>query len=263
MAEEPDGWTEVVDALARLAARLPAGHVRAWAAVLRRRCEPGRSLEAELIAGVPGGGSAPLAADLAAVWRRSPATSGEAMALALLAASEVSERAERHRAQMVVTGPSTSEQSTRLTSAAITQLVDSARHELLVVSFAAYRSAGLVGALAAAAARGVRVDLVLEDTTGASGAFTGLAGKAGFWHWPRAERGAGGRASLHAKVVAADRKHALVGSANLTGHALNENIEAGVLLHAPLAVDRLVGHFRSLMHADGPLRPLRGGGRQW
>ena len=46
---------------------------------------------------------------------------------------------------------------------------------------------------------------------------------------------------------------ALVGSANLTGHALHHSIEVGVLVRDPVQVKRLVGHFRSLMSSEGPL----------
>lgn len=257
MTKESGFRRGLVDTVVRIAAQLPARQAHAWAAILRRHPGPDQALEAELIAAAPGGGSASLASTLAAQWRREPKVPGTALALALLTASETSERAERLRAQVVVTGPSTPEQPTRLTSAAVFQLVASARRELLVVSFAAYRSAGLVGALAAATDRGVRIDLVLEDSTGAADAFSALQGRVRFWHWPSAERGANGRAALHAKVIAADCSSALVGSANLTGRALNENIEVGVFLRDPRTVRRIVGHFRALMGEDGPLKLLK------
>ncbi|MFE7756296.1 phospholipase D-like domain-containing protein [Streptomyces sp. NPDC057429] len=45
----------------------------------------------------------------------------------------------------------------------------------------------------------------------------------------RGRKGAA-RSSLHAKVIAADRRVALLGSANLTGRALTDNVEIGVIL---------------------------------
>src|SRR5699024_460794 len=58
--------------------------------------------------------------------------------------------------------------------------------------------------------------------------------------------------AVHRNSWAADQDLVLVGSANLTGHALHHNIEVGVLVRDPVQVKRLVGHFRSLMGPDGP-----------
>jgi len=95
----------------------------------------------------------------------------------------------------------------------------------VLVSFAAHGVTEVVRELELAAGRGVRVDLVLEDTldrggalrVGAgSGAFDLLAGRVNVWHWPPANRGAGGRAALHAKLVVADGRSVLLSSANFT-----------------------------------------------
>lgn len=94
---------------------------------------------------------------------------------------------------------------------------------------------------------------------GAAAAFDTLRGRARFWHWPQHQRPVMGRsrAALHAKLIAADRQVALLGSANLTDRALAFNIEIGVVLREPDAVRRIVGHFRGLMDAEnGPLRRL-------
>lgn len=259
-AREADPAPGLIDVIVRIAERLPDAQAQAWAEVLRHLPHPGSDVEAALIGASSGGGPASLASDLAAAWRSDGSASGAELSLALLAASRASERSERHRAQVVITGPSSGAGTTRLTGAAVTQLIGSARRELLVVSYAAHRSARLVGALAAASKRGVRVDLVLEESTNAADAFSGLAGQVGIWQWPAGQRGAGGKAALHAKVIAADRSEALVGSANLTGRALNDNIEVGILLRDPRAVGRIVAHFRSLMRDKGPLYRLDGSG---
>ena len=66
------------------------------------------------------------------------------------------------------------------------------------------------------------------------------------------------RAALHAKLVAADERVALLGSANLTDKALAVNLELGVIIRDPGTVRRIVRHFRSLMEPGaGPLEPLR------
>jgi phosphatidylserine/phosphatidylglycerophosphate/cardiolipin synthase-like enzyme len=63
---------------------------------------------------------------------------------------------------------------------------------------------------------------------------------------------------LHAKLIAADRHTALIDSANLTDRALDDNIELGVVLRAPSAVDPVVDHFRRLIAPDnGRMRRVR------
>jgi phosphatidylserine/phosphatidylglycerophosphate/cardiolipin synthase-like enzyme len=70
------------------------------------------------------------------------------------------------------------------------------------------------------------------------------------------------RAALHAKLVAADERVALLGSANLTDKALAHNLELGALIHDLSVVRRIVHHFRSLMRPAGPLeRVAIGAGR--
>ncbi|WP_017591343.1 DISARM system phospholipase D-like protein DrmC [Nocardiopsis potens] len=241
--------------IAALAEHLPSPLARSWAEVLSASDTLER-LPERLLAAYPGPGLAHRATELAEAWRYAPDLSGPAVAAALVAASAAAARADERRARVVVTGPAVQGSPTRLTAAAVVQLIRSAREELLVVSFAAHRSARLAGELRAAAARGVTVDLVLEDSTGAAAPLSLLDGHARFWNWPPENRGGEGKASLHAKVLAADRERALVGSANLTGRALNDNIEVGVLLNDPQTVGGVVGHFRSLMRQEGPLRPV-------
>lgn len=70
--------------------------------------------------------------------------------------------------------------------------------------------------------------------------------------WHRA--GGTDHTSLHAKVIAADRHTALLGSANLTGHGLSRNVESGVILRDSRAVGRPVDHLRWLTGPEGLLR---------
>lgn len=218
-------------------------------------------LAAELLDARAGHGLAPLAEQLVAAWRDEPDTPGEAVALALATAAETSERMAQHRSDVAVTGPGSSHTATRLTPAVVTEAIRDARAELLVVTFAAAGIADVVTELVRAAERGVRIDVVLDDTTGARDAFRRLDGAASFWHWPAERRGADGRAAMHAKLLAADRSWALVGSANLTGRAMRENLELGVLLRDSAAVERVVRHVHTLMGSHGPLVRVLGNAR--
>ncbi|MFS0695055.1 phospholipase D-like domain-containing protein [Streptomyces nitrosporeus] len=81
-----------------------------------------------------------------------------------------------------------------------------------------------------------------EESTSAARAFGTLGERVRIWH--RAEASA--RGSLHAKVITADRRIALLGSANLTDRALYDNVEIGITLRDRRTVSRLTDHFHWL-----------------
>ncbi|HUY47187.1 MAG TPA: DISARM system phospholipase D-like protein DrmC [Streptosporangiaceae bacterium] len=264
--------------IASLAERLPSGHVTAWARVLRSVTaeavmSQGRQVEAQLIEAKPGFALGGAAARLVAAWRAAnPVPSGEAVALALEAAALVQADAAARRSDVVVSGPASSSVPVRLTSSVISGIIRDCHESLLVVSFAAFGVAEVVTELHRAAERGVRIDLVLEGAeadggtlrgaVGASAAFEGMGRDATFWTWPAKRRPVVGtsRAALHAKLIAADERVALLGSANLTDKALAHNLELGVLIHDPDVVRRIVRHFQSLMKpGTGPLEPVAPG----
>jgi phosphatidylserine/phosphatidylglycerophosphate/cardiolipin synthase-like enzyme len=114
----------------------------------------------------------------------------------------------------------------------------------------------VIAALNAAIAGGVHVDLVLETAEDSAGKLTydqlrdflRLEGVA-IWHWPSSARPVPGT-SLHAKAIVADCAVALVTSANLTGHALIQNIELGLLIRDESVAGRIDEHVRGLMRRD-------------
>ena len=81
---------------------------------------------------------------------------------------------------------------------------------------------------------------------------------ANFWIWPAGRRPVGSsRAALHVKLIAADERVALLGSANLTDKALASNLELGVIIRDPDLVRQVLRHFRSLMKpGTGPLESM-------
>ncbi|GGT82660.1 hypothetical protein GCM10010244_03950 [Streptomyces coeruleorubidus] len=144
-------------------------------------------------------------------------------------------------AQVVVSGPMSAALPTRLTSGVAVEVIRSADTSLLIASFAAHGARDVVTEIGRAVGRGVQVDLLLEESTQAAAAFTALPDKVHVWHR------VGASAVLHAKLIAADRHTALLGSANLTDRALSDNIELGVVLRDPSTVEPLVAHFRWLL----------------
>jgi cardiolipin synthase C len=271
-----DGGLTVV--IASVTERLPAEHVAAWAQLLRTVTAEAvvaqaKEVEAWLIDAKPGFALGGAAARLVAAWRAAdPVPSGMAVALALEVAALVHADAAGRGSAVVVSGPASSSVPVRLTSAVISGIIRDCRTSLLIVSFAAFGVAGVIAELHNAAERGVRIDLVLESAEadggalhgplGASAAFAAIRREATFWTWPAARRPMAGasRAAMHAKLVAADAKVALLSSANLTDKALGDNLEVGLLVRDPDVVRRIVGHFHSLMQPGiGPLEPVQDG----
>jgi phosphatidylserine/phosphatidylglycerophosphate/cardiolipin synthase-like enzyme len=161
----------------------------------------------------------------------------------------------------VWTGPATSEMTVRLSRAALLEVISIARHRLILVSYAAYKVDELVAALLGARGRGVDIRFVLETAEASAGAltfdgaaaFAALVGKARFYIWPAKMRPPGGK--LHVKAAIADEYAALVTSANLTGAALDENMELGLLVRGGGVPRRLSRHFMGLID-DGVLESV-------
>ena len=125
------------------------------------------------------------------------------------------------------------------------------------MSFAAYKVEAIVDAIGEAADRGVKVRLILETaktergtlTFGAAASFDEVRDKVLIFEWPAEKRPIldHGRASLHAKTAVADDHIALVTSANLTGLAISENMELGLLIRGGPVPGRLRSHFAELI----------------
>lgn len=161
---------------------------------------------------------------------------------ALLGAAEATRRIRATRqVDIVWTGPASTVRTARLTEAVVAELVREAGREILLVSYATRPDAAVADALDAAVAAGVEVVALFERSED-NPAYRGLAQPLpGLRYrrlaWPAAARTPG--ASMHAKLLVVDGVTALVGSANLTGRAMAQNLECGVLIrggHEPGAI---------------------------
>ncbi|MFB7952754.1 DISARM system phospholipase D-like protein DrmC [Streptomyces sp. NPDC056045] len=261
------------EVLSGLVATLPATHLAAWINVLRTVHTPDGRTESRLVAAHPGVGLGPRAGLLLSVWRSTdPQLPGCALALALEAAGRRYEQdLATHHVEIAVSGPVSDAVSVRLTASVAIQVIRAANARLLVTSYAAFGIQEIVSEIRAAADRGVSVDLVLETARSSGGRLHGDGdGRTAFyelrfhpdvrlWQWANDERhGPGGRyGSMHAKVIAADRNIALLGSANLTDNAYSDNLEVGAVIRDPRAIASLVDHFTNLMYStDGSLTRL-------
>lgn len=155
----------------------------------------------------------------------------------------------------VWTGPASATRHGRLTLAALSDLIAEAEQEIVLVSYATLPSAKIRGALLEATARGVALTLLFErpsDNPAFRGHDNPLPDLAATrLHWPAAAREH--HASMHAKLLVVDRHTALVGSANLTDHGLERNLECGLLIRGGRIPAMLVEHLltaEGLRHAD-------------
>lgn len=150
---------------------------------------------------------------------------------AISAASHV-HHATTGTVDVVWTGPQVDGTEGRLTLATVVDLIAQARHDILLVSYAAHSDPNLTAALHAAADRGVSITLLLErpeDNPSYKAYGTPFPGlRATRLAWPAGNREPG--SSMHAKVLVIDDDVALVGSANLTSKAMETNLEFGLLV---------------------------------
>ena len=177
------------------------------------------------------------------IWQtQAPTLPPTSIALALQTAQVTLHRQRRAQTvELVWTGP-TSGQPLRRTAQVLQSVIDEARHDLLIVSFAVYDIPEIGAALLRAAQRGVRLSLVIESPQASAGkvAYDGLAAfgaavraAARVYQWPLASRPTdphGRHGALHAKCALADAQTLLLSSANLTRYALDLNMELGVLI---------------------------------
>jgi phosphatidylserine/phosphatidylglycerophosphate/cardiolipin synthase-like enzyme len=185
-----------------------------------------------------------------------------------ICASVVSDWQREQYIELLWTGPSPDSQiPARRIDQVLYDLIDSAKREILLVTFAAHKISRLTDGLVRALNRGVHVRLILEFEETSEGQLSMdalnafpqvICQHAQIYYWPldKRERNASGRpGKLHAKVAVVDDR-AVFSSANLTDDAFTRNLELGTLISNAEILQRLRGHFDGLC-ADGTLMPLR------
>ena len=195
----------------------------------------------------------------------SPATL--ALMLKASAASVAVFRRQVPSTQVAWTGPKVEGSFLRATREVVRELLRQARAELLVVGYwIAARDDGegiieeVIGLLADAIMRGVAVRIVFDERVRPDGKDNrgillsawpqgAILPKIVTWRLPADDQ----HLKLHAKVLVADRRDALVTSANLTSYAMDRNMEMGVRIIGHPAGD-IAKHF-DLLEAAGVLEP--------
>lgn len=242
---------ELLDAIAALVSLVSPEKVQAVAARVRRT---DASNAAIFLAGMVGTPTASVVlGKLIEAWKTS-AISADELASMLLASSHLLTKANAEQStELVWTGPTTPFVSARRTEQALLQVINSANATLFITSFVAYDISSIISALNLAIERGVSVSMLLESSVAHGGSISiDAIGKMRLlvpsahlyaWH-DKSNEFIEGR--VHAKVAVADGKICFITSANLTGYAMEKNMETGVLITGGVAA-QLNNHLYSLI----------------
>lgn len=191
---------------------------------------------------------------LLSAWKRTGVSNDYLAGLLVGAAHAWNEAQKEVSVELVWTGPTTPFVATRRTEQVLLDLIRGAEKELFLVSFVAYDVPAIVEALNKAIEKSVVVRFLLESATSEGGSLEvdpianmrKTVPYAEYYAWTnKDEAHPGGR--VHAKVVVADRRIAFVSSANLTGHGLGKNMEAGVSIIGGDVPRSLHDHLRALI----------------
>lgn len=250
---------KLLDAVAAAASLLPPDKLQAIAN--RIRCaDPDKAVS--VLANVLNTPAAAVVVDrLVDAWRACEVSPNELASMLLAASHVLTQAMSRQSIELVWTGPTTPVVSARRTEQALLQVINAADHTLFMTSFVAYDVSTIIKALNAAADRGVTVSMLLELSQEHGGGINfdvigkmrTLVPEAKFYAWR--DKAAFSEGRVHAKVAIADDKMCFITSANLTGYAMDRNMEAGVLItggHIPGLLDE---HLRALA-ALNVIRPI-------
>jgi phosphatidylserine/phosphatidylglycerophosphate/cardiolipin synthase-like enzyme len=229
----PDKTEQLAESIRRLSGAQDARSLSSWSANPRAKSALTKLLAAWGGVGIP-------TAELAAM---------------LAAASAAYHRAkDEQEIELVWTGPSSKLIATRKTEQALLQVIDAAEQRLFITSFVAYDVASILNALRKAVDRGVEVSMLLESSDKHGGGVSmDVIGRmraalptARIYFWgDKGDSFAGGK--VHAKVAVCDETICFISSANLTGHAMEKNMEAGVLIRGGSLPIKLQNHLEALV----------------
>ncbi len=245
----------VIQAIADIAEAVTPEQLSSLVSVLEqhrddpRRC---RFKLSRLLSGVP-----QLYEAFDSAWTNSPICSPADLCLILRTAAHFSpQKRIQSPLQLAWTGPQTSKLQPRRMDAALREVIEAAKHRLFIVSFVFYPSAGLIQSLKNASTHGVQIQILLESSNAYGGTLDddpitqmklALADEPAsqsiqYYRWLHNENGC-----VHAKCAIADSEIAYISSANLTGRAMDDNMELGVVIKNHNEPAILQSHFDELI----------------
>lgn len=242
----------LLNAVVDLVALVSPAKASSIASALRGLANPGSAPNSNTLADTPAARAA--IRRVVAAWGQAQA-SGDEVAGMLIGASEARLRIERELSiELVWTGPTTPFVPTRRTEQVLLDLIDSATKNFFLVSFVAYDVPSVVTALNEAANRGVRLQILIEASINRGGTLSydpaitirSRIPSAEIFTWKnKANSFIGGR--VHAKIAVVDGMRAFISSANLTGNALDKNMEAGLLINGGVVPGTITDHLQALI----------------
>lgn len=169
---------------------------------------------------------------------------------------------EKESIELVCSGPTTFSSSFRNTYQALNEMIRDAKVSLLLVTYVIYDIKELSKELLEASKRGVSIRFIVETHTNDDSRNPydkikhigeDLLKRSEVFYWPddkrpRIQKGEFG--VIHAKCAVADKKVAFVTSANLTGRALDHNIEVGTLIIGGVVPNQINKHFDELIQIN-------------
>ncbi|MEO6080896.1 MAG: DISARM system phospholipase D-like protein DrmC [Steroidobacteraceae bacterium] len=243
---------ELLDAAVDLVALVSPAKVRSVASALRGLASPRAAPSANTLADTPAARAA--VGRVVDAWAKAHASADEVAGM-LLGASAARLRVERELSvELVWTGPTTRFVPTRRTEQVLLDLIAGATNDFFLVSFVAYNVPSVITALNEAGGRGVRLRMLLEAAMEHGGTLNydpaatmrSRVPLAELFTWKdKTEPFVDGK--VHAKVAVVDGARAFITSANLTGYALEKNMEAGVLISGGPVPRTLIDHLQGLI----------------
>lgn len=162
------------------------------------------------------------------------------------------------QAELVWSGPDSQLVPVRRSEQVLIDLINNAERSLHLMSFVWINVSQVEFAIRSAIARGVSVSLLIEtESKNNDDGFRTTASRLNreipemlVYEWPLSARDqVGYSVSMHAKSFVADRRIAFITSANLTGAALDRNIEAGVLVTGSQIPGQICDQFKAMVNS--------------
>jgi len=191
--------------------------------------------------------------NLRTAWLNTDIVQHELGLMLMSASASHSRVVESQSVEFVWTGPSSNLVPTRQTSQVLIELINATQRELYLISFVAYRIPNITHALKAAIARGVQIEMLLEPSHEHGGGvdldsikhLTKSIPKLSVLKWVD-KSGGYEKGKVHAKLAVSDGHRCFATSANLTGHGMEKNIEAGVMIVGGAIPELVSSHLKAL-----------------
>lgn len=188
-------------------------------------------------------------------WQQTKKTTPGELASALRSASATSTLFEsRSSIELVWTGESTGIVPVRHTEQVLCEVIRSAQHRLFMMSFVAYEVKSIQTELEVASERGVRIDILMEQSQKQGGRSTANSLEMMRQSVPKAnlyyragKENTHSEGVVHGKCAVADGITAFITSANLTSAAMERNMEVGILIRGGNLPNELHRHLEALI----------------